>query len=115
MTDKPEIKVGQKWVTRDCGEVLIVSTSASGRMPIVAEWGDVLYRCYPNGRAHSLHEDDRDLIALAPATVKRTVVLYRGVNKHVTARDEGEVWVNAVRISEPLEIEFTLLPGESAE
>lgn len=118
MTAK-NIKVGDRWVTRDCGEVLIVSTTATGPMSIVVEWGLEFYRCFPDGRAHSVSPDDRDLISLAPSTVKREVALYeewRECTEDVKAFDVSDPPISGwKRISESVAVEFTLLPGESAE
>ena len=52
-----------------------------------------------------------------PATVKREVALYRFANLPVAVHDASHVveGPDMRRISEPLTIEFTLLPGESAD
>jgi hypothetical protein len=104
--DKPEIKVGQRWTLLGGSVVTVLSVQARGRWPIVIQ-----------------HDDDAmdtvcpdDLISLAPSTVKREVALYR--NPAGTERQAFEIYCQPdlwVLVSEHASIEFTLLPGESAE
>ena len=119
MTDKPEIKVGQRWVTQSGATVLILATNAAGDRPIVGQFeADNEVGTWMADGEYLPHDTWR-LVCLAPQTSKREVALYRcGSSVDVfEAQDErvmdlSEGWRI---ISEPLTIEFTLLPGESAE
>jgi hypothetical protein len=113
MTDKPEIKVGQIWITQSGHPVRILSTDGIGALRIVGQYlhTEDLGRWLFDGLS-----DDR-LISLAPSTVKREVALYRedsGVGPLEYLLDTSNPLTGEYRrISEPLTIEFTLLPGES--
>lgn len=119
MTDKPEIKVGQRWITRGGDTVRILATDASGDCPVIAQYDD--HRILQLTRAGNSFDDGEDyhtnLDRLAPSTVKREVALYQ--NKQTPTQwlyaAEGPAFAGDPRVSEPLTIEFTLLPGESAE
>jgi hypothetical protein len=116
VTDKPEIKVGQRWVTRGGDIVRILSTDAAGARCIVGQavkTGEVFLYLFDG-----LFELDHamNLRSRAPTTVKREVALYRYANT-------VDVWITEeatkspggmTRISHPIEVEFTLLDGEEA-
>lgn len=126
MTDKPKIEVGQRWVTRDGTIVRILSVSADGSLPVVGQYPSKAIELWlPNGRVDEEGISGSDLISLAPQTVKREVALYRwicGPNSAempsacgFVSETTGPQHPNWHRISEPVTIEFTLLPGESAD
>ena len=117
MTDKPEIKVGQRWVTRE-GDIVRVLEVAEGEHPYecsvtvrgkrepysVDLCGSFEGRNHPNGN---------DLISLAPSTVKLEVALYRDKHRRFFIVADGEPFnIEWVQASESVAIEFTLLPGE---
>jgi hypothetical protein len=118
MTDKPEIKVGQRWVTRFGITVRILATDGrTSDRPIVceSEVGGIV--CVtPQGRGLDDQNDSVvDLICVAPSTVKREVALYRDKHGRDFIVGDGDVFSTEwIRISELLTIEFTLLPGECA-
>ena len=117
MTDKPKIEVGQRWVTRGGNVVRVLSTSAVGLKSIVAQYEDTheIFTWAPDGLVYDDETlSNTDLLHLAPSTVKREVALYEDADRIVTACEVGDQERGCVRISEPLTIEFTLLPGESA-
>ena len=117
MSDKPEIKVGQRWVTRGGNVVRILSTNAEGAKSIVGQYEDdhEFFAWAPDGL---IYDDDTpsntDLVLLAPSTVKREVALYCTREGEIALVLDG-MKVNGRRISKPVTIEFTLLPGECAE
>lgn len=125
MTDKPEIKVGQRWVTRGGGTLLpwmvrVLAADAKGPHPIIVEDCSTYAISTRNADGSQFDDDEYespgDLISLAPSTVKREVALYwSGHNSEVKYVAEGPASMADRRISEPLTIEFTLLPGESAD
>ena len=121
MTDKPEIKVGQRWVTRGLKTVRVLATDGRTEgFPIIVEYedGGGLDCLRQDGHAAGVGFPDTscDLLHLAPSTVKREVALYSDSNGFVTAFECDEQPDDYRKmISEPLTIEFTLLPGESAE
>ena len=117
MSDKPEIKAGQRWVTRFGITVRILATDGrTSDRPIVceSEVGGIV--CVtPQGRGLDDQNDSvADLISLAPSTVKREVALYCTREGEIVLVLDG-MKVNGRRISKPVTIEFTLLPGECAE
>lgn len=123
MTPKPEIKVGQRWVTRGGSVVRVIAFDAISEHPdaayIVASTVH-LYRVCSDGTMamkESSLDDTMDLISLVPQTVKREVALYRlpGVDMCIAGELNDGVFAPTAgrRISEPVTIEFSLLPGES--
>jgi hypothetical protein len=118
MSDKQEIKVGQRWVTRGGEIVRVLDVSPDLATSVTVRGNGNPYSVFPDGK-FTLGHHDADLISLAPSTVKRELALYRcGTHMDVfEAQDErvmdlSEGWRI---ISETVTIEFTLLPGESAE
>jgi hypothetical protein len=129
MTDKPEIKVGQRWLTTHGSEVFIIADNAQGDFPFVGQYGVLDIEMWNAAGELGLIDEDgyltrakpphqEDLVTLLPPVIRRQVALYRcGASVDVfEAQDErvmdlSEGWR---RISELLAIEFTLLPGESA-
>ena len=119
MTDKPEIKVGQRWVTRGGFVGRILTTDSAHSYPVVVDFengGLVRY----DTQGISAYVDDPvlfELISLAPQTVKREVALWSAGKGHAIYAFDAkgmsppQHWR---QVSEPLTIEFTLLPGESA-
>lgn len=117
MSEKPEIKVGQRWLTRDGQTVRILATDSNFAYPVVAEFEDgELCRYSKDGvNSYELDPIPLELISLAPSTVKRTVALYRERENGANAIWPPDVVTpNWDRISEPVEVEFTLLPEEEA-
>ena len=110
MSDKPEIQVGQTWITRSGHPVRILSLDGAGALRVVGQYlhTEALGLWLFDG----LSEDRLEY--LAPMTVKRHVSLYSN-GSYFEAKDEGVYCGNWRRISEPVTIEFTLLPGECAE
>lgn len=126
MTDKPEIKtrpkieVGQYWETVGKGVVRVLATD--GRQfayPVIVELDNGFLQTLTDlgfapfgGKEGSPFDLDR----LVPAPAKRVVALYRFANLPVAVHDASQVveGPDMRRISEPLTIEFTLLPGETA-
>jgi hypothetical protein len=123
--DAVPILVGQRWVTRYGQTVRILATDGLGNFPVIGEvidemTGGGLGRWKLTGKASSEGPDGGDLINLAPQTVKREVALYQSPGERngfvceYYPQFEPPVEGDDRRISEPLTIEFTLLPGESA-
>jgi len=120
MSDKPKIKVGQRWVTRFGITVRILATDGrTPDRPIVCESKVGGIVCVtPQGRGLDDQNDSvADLISLAPSTVKREVALVKNP-------DTGQFGVSLADdllifpwrpCSKTITIEFTLLPGECAE
>ena len=106
MSDKPEIKVGQRWTLLGGAVVTVLSVKALGTWPIIIQHADDEIDCIlPD-----------DLISLAPLTVKREVAIFRDEQgEHYILDTENPLTVDCWFVSEPLTIEFTLLPGECAE
>jgi hypothetical protein len=119
MSDKPEIKVGQRWVTRFGITVRILATDGrTSDRPIVCESEVGAIVCVtPQGRGLDDQNDSvADLISLAPSTVKREVAIFRDEQgEHYILDTENPFTADCWFVSEPLTIEFTLLPGECAE
>ena len=116
MTDKPEIKVGQRWVTQSGAIVLILATGIAGDRPVVGQFeADNEVGTWMADGEYLPHDTWR-LVSLAPQTVKREVALYRCDDQVLVyeASDWPDNRPTEFRISEPVTIEFTLLPGESA-
>jgi hypothetical protein len=130
MTDKPKIEVGQRWNTRGGNLVRVLHIEDDGESaevsayPITVRGSDNPYSVDPEGRS-GFSLSPEDLISLAPQTIKREVALYQwkktaepGVEssdgRPFCAETTGPQHPSWRRISEPLTIEFTLLPGESA-
>jgi hypothetical protein len=118
MSDKPEIKVGQRWVTRygDVVRVLATDGRVNGYPVIVEDESGKIDVVTIKGKAiDGRLVEGGDLLHLAPFTVKREVALYANGEQTTVglAGHEGGILWRA--ISEPLTIEFTLLPGECAE
>jgi hypothetical protein len=124
MTAEPEIKAGQKWLTKGGDVVRILSTDADGARRVVGQavkTGELFLYLFDGlfERDHAMN-----LVSPAPQTVKREVALYRwkdepeGAERASTepfAKDMiGPGHPRMHRISEIVAIEFTLLPGESA-
>lgn len=122
MSEKPEIKVGQKWLTRDGRISRIVVTDAGGDYPIMGFLEATREAdFYTTEGVSESHIDSYgakfDLISLVPTTVKRKVALYRTEMGERVARQTTIAGIGIAkceRISEPVEVEFTLLPGEEA-
>jgi hypothetical protein len=126
MTDKPKIEVGQTWITYSGATVRILADTAQGDFPFVGQFDVHEVSLWDgNGNQAETGEDGDLTLAsdgidnlshLAPQTIKREVALYRDRNNFVRAFEmsmqPGFHWKP---ISEPLTIEFTLLPGESAD
>ena len=116
MTDKPKIEVGQKWVTGsgDVVRVLEVAETPHGYTHSVSVRGLGQPYCVDMNGDHEVYEA-WSLVSLAPQTIKREVALYQYEDeKPGTSWETGKaLQVGWRRISEPLTIEFTLLPGES--
>lgn len=117
MSNKPKIEVGQRWVTRGGARVRILAVDGDGPRPVVGqvEIGAAKGNIYCWG-ASGENGDDlplADLVTLAPSTVKREVALYRTMTGSLLIVDTSEMDIKD-RVSEPVLVEFTLLPGESA-
>jgi hypothetical protein len=124
MSDKPKIEVGQRWLTNRAGIVRVLATDGvtyacpvivedqNGNIQVLAANGSEIVDDNGEERWGDYH-----LISLAPQTVKREVALYRCDDQILVY--EFIDWVDnrptEYRISEPVIIEFTLLPGECAE
>lgn len=118
MTDKPEIKRDAIWTISNGDRVRILATDAMGDFPVVGQYltePPAFGTWTVDGRAP--HHQSCDLISLAPSTLKREVALYRNGNTRTLALEPATEILSQSwrRISEVREIEFTLLPGESAE
>jgi hypothetical protein len=118
------IQVGQRWISRGRQTVRILATDADGDKPIVGQVEEgqargLIILWHASGRYDNRDElGIGDLIQLAPQTIKREVALYRyGGLREIFDTDDsrvldtGDDWQ---RMTEPLTIEFTLLPGETA-
>lgn len=127
MTDRPEIKIGQRWVTRGGEIVRVLDVDGSFDDSITVRGCGQPYSVRRDGvfTTSLMPPHDCDLISLAPSTVKREVALYQwkkttepGVEssdgRPFCAETTGPQHPAWRQISEPLTIEFTLLPGESA-
>jgi hypothetical protein len=124
MTDKPKIEVGQRWITTHGSEVFIIADNARGDFPFVGQYGvlgvDMWNAAGELGVIDGEGElkrakppNQEDLVALLPPIIKREVALYRCAEGSIVApagKDDGRLWIC---ISEPVTIDFTLLPGES--
>lgn len=132
MTDKPEIKVGQRWLTTHGSEVFIIADNAQGDFPFVGQYGVLGVDMWnAAGELGSIDEEgeltrakapnQEDLVALLPQIVKRELTLYRHQSTRTEMacapwmwlawpRNDKDEWV---AVSEPITIEFSLLPGES--
>lgn len=115
---RPKIEAGQRWVTVGEGIARVLATD--GRMfgyPVIAELEDGLLYCLTDlgyVPMEGPHASKLDFVDLAPQTIKREVALYRseGGQIHALDRDDAIDGQDMRRISEPMTIEFTLLPGE---
>ena len=119
ITVRPKIEVGQQWVTVNKGIARVLATDGKRfGYPVVAELDNGLLYCVTDiGFAPMLSEEasQLDFVCLAPQTVKREVALYwSGYQSDARYVAESAASPSDSRISEPLTIEFTLLPGESA-
>jgi hypothetical protein len=124
ITVRPKIEVGQQWVTVNKGIARVLATDGKRfGYPVVAELDNGLLYCVTDlGFAPMLSEEasQLDFVSLAPQTVKREVALYQSLGERngfvceYYPQFEPPVEGDDRRISEPLTIEFTLLPGESA-
>lgn len=130
MTDRPEIKVGQRWLTTLGNEVRILADNAEGDFPFVGQyWSLDVDMWNAAGELGAIDGEgeltrakkpiQEDLDCLLPPTVKRLVALYRcGSSVDVFESDDERVMDLSEGwriISETVSIQFTLLPGESAE
>ena len=129
MTDKPKIEVGQRWVTRGGDVVRVLEVGENGCHPsgytVTVRGAGLPYAVTVFGEADSGIVTD-NLISLAAQTIKRELALYRWGNcapQMKTTNDptlcemvgtSGGFQQSWRRISEPVTIEFSLLPGESA-
>ena len=129
MTERPEIKIGQRWLTTLGNEVRILADNAEGDFPFVGQYWHLDVDMWNAAGELGLIDEEGDLTRakerqekldrLLPPTVKRLVALYQcGSSVDVfepddeRAMDPSEGWRI---ISETLAIQFTLLPGESAK
>lgn len=117
MTDKPEIKVGQRWVTWDGRTVRILATDCGGEHPVcgfLEQTREADFYTHSGDSESTTNPDyrDFDLRSLAPSTVKREVALYRDCDGCLSVIEWDESYRDGT-ISEPLTIEFTLLEGET--
>ena len=127
MSDKPEIKAGQRWVTHGAGIVRILATDGMARgCPVIVEDADGGIEVL-SANGDSIIDDNGveilepyHLVSLAPFTVKREVALYRSAGEtnafacEFYAHGETPADGDDRRISEIVTIEFTLFPGECA-
>lgn len=106
-----EIRAGQRWLTRSKGIVTVLTLRGQfPRKPVVleSETGEI---CRVN-----LSEDNDEwaLVRPAPKTVKRTMALFRADSGVFEAHEMSSprILEPRSRVSEPVEVEFALLPGE---
>jgi hypothetical protein len=128
MTDKLEIKVGQRWITTHGSEVFIIADNAQGDFPFVGQYGVLGVDMWnAAGELGAIDEEgelrrakapnQEDLVSLLPPIVKREVALWSAGEGHAIYAFDAkgmsppQHWR---QVSEPLTIEFTLLSGESA-
>jgi hypothetical protein len=118
ITVRPKIEVGQQWVTVNKGIARVLATDGKRfGYPVVAELDNGLLYCVTDlGFAPMISEEasQLDFVRLAPQTVKREVALYRCDDQVLIYEASDWRRPTEFRISEPVTIEFTLLPGESA-
>jgi hypothetical protein len=135
MTDKPKtitavpIQVGQVWLTRSEATVRILADNAEGDFPFVGQFDTHEPSLWNAAGVQGVSDKEGDMVPcpdgfdnlshLAPQTVKHQVALYRentGFGPIDYLLDTSNPLTGEYRqISEPVTIEFTLLPGESAD
>ncbi len=117
---RPKIEVGQRWITAS-GDIARVLATDGQRLgyPVIAELEGGVLVTLTNLGCGPLQENGRspyDFESLAPKTVKREVALYwSGYQSDKRYVSEYAANPSDSRISEPVMVEFTLLPGEGAE